>query len=393
MEKVKNKLFIGLNKKIKLLYFLNVLISSFLIFNLGCKDQSPSIKKEDLKNTILFTAYKPSKGEDTPDNYNEIYLVSVDNKDVKRITFNRKQEVNPIWMDEKTIGFLRHRGVIGRSRGVEKDLIIKDLVKGKEGKLVEGFRKESWYFLRSIFAADKKIVITLDRERNFLLDFDLFPEECYGLTIEDLLKKKASFFKKLPFKGEVHSVFFKKELGAGVKKDTTRLMALLGNNFSKETPLYGRKLLEAKHKLTEIITFQLDTSTFKYLTKDTFTDFSPTISPDGKYIAYFSERPPYKIRYDTLNIPFRGKEVVRTKESNTDIFLIELNTGRIKLLTDSTASEFSPTWSPDGERIAFISDRGGSDQIWIMDKDGSNLKQLTEIDVGVGGPLSWNPKK
>jgi len=42
------------------------------------------------------------------------------------------------------------------------------------------------------------------------------------------------------------------------------------------------------------------------------------------------------------------------------------------------AYDASPCWSPDGEYICFISNRSGKMAIWIMDKNGKNLKQLTK---------------
>jgi len=71
---------------------------------------------------------------------------------------------------------------------------------------------------------------------------------------------------------------------------------------------------------------------------------------------------------------FVARLVRRTQD---DIVLINRETGEIKDLTDDTAFDRYPRWSPDGKRIAFISDRGGSHEIWTIDADGTNLKQVT----------------
>ena len=63
-------------------------------------------------------------------------------------------------------------------------------------------------------------------------------------------------------------------------------------------------------------------------------------------------------------------------------------------LTDNVAMECYPAWSPDGKTIAFSSDRihdGWLAEIWLIDADGSNLRQVTD-SPGVGdlGP-SFSP--
>ena len=47
----------------------------------------------------------------------------------------------------------------------------------------------------------------------------------------------------------------------------------------------------------------------------------------------------------------------------------------------------APRWSPDSRRIAYISDRGGSSQIWLMDPDGGNAKQVTNLSTEADGVL------
>jgi Tol biopolymer transport system component len=47
-------------------------------------------------------------------------------------------------------------------------------------------------------------------------------------------------------------------------------------------------------------------------------------------------------------------------------------------LTDHPNADETPVWSPDGQRLAFISNRTGSYQVFLMDPDGSNLTQVTQ---------------
>jgi dipeptidyl aminopeptidase/acylaminoacyl peptidase len=51
-----------------------------------------------------------------------------------------------------------------------------------------------------------------------------------------------------------------------------------------------------------------------------------------------------------------------------------VNSGDLRAVTDDAAIEGCPRWSPDGRRIAFHSDAGGSNRLWLADADGSGLR-------------------
>lgn len=60
-------------------------------------------------------------------------------------------------------------------------------------------------------------------------------------------------------------------------------------------------------------------------------------------------------------------------------------------LVVSTREESSPQFSPDGNRIAFVSDRSGSREIWVCDRDGRNPVQLTNFGGSHTGSPRWSP--
>lgn len=77
---------------------------------------------------------------------------------------------------------------------------------------------------------------------------------------------------------------------------------------------------------------------------------------------------------------------------NTDIYLIDPSDGKkIQRLTDHWAIDTSPTWSPDCSKIAFVSGRSASPQIYVMNADGSNQKRLTYKGTYNTTP-DWSPK-
>ncbi|HYR78138.1 MAG TPA: S9 family peptidase [Pyrinomonadaceae bacterium] len=79
-----------------------------------------------------------------------------------------------------------------------------------------------------------------------------------------------------------------------------------------------------------------------------------------------------------------------TNKSTTQIYLVPLGGGETRQLTNDEHSSSSPRWSPDGERLAFISARDGESQIWTIDVSSGALKKITSISTGAGDPV-WSP--
>ncbi len=74
-----------------------------------------------------------------------------------------------------------------------------------------------------------------------------------------------------------------------------------------------------------------------------------------------------------------------------DIYVMPIEGGEARALTDEIAWNMQPRYSPDGRWIAFTSDRSGGDNIWIMDRDGENLQQVTDESFRLLNGPEWSP--
>ena len=74
-----------------------------------------------------------------------------------------------------------------------------------------------------------------------------------------------------------------------------------------------------------------------------------------------------------------------------DIYTMPIAGGAPTRIAEGLAYEQQPRFSPDGKRIAFVSDRGGGDNIWLMNVDGSDKRPLTKEDFRLLNQPSWSP--
>lgn len=78
------------------------------------------------------------------------------------------------------------------------------------------------------------------------------------------------------------------------------------------------------------------------------------------------------------------------RDGNSDIYLMNADgSGRVNL-TNNPAWDMYSAWSPDGTKIAFVSDRDGNTEIYVMNADGGGQTNLTNTSAGEGSP-AWSP--
>jgi len=73
-----------------------------------------------------------------------------------------------------------------------------------------------------------------------------------------------------------------------------------------------------------------------------------------------------------------------------DIFAMDADGSRLVRLTGEPGADLGPKWSPDGSRIAFSSSRDGDEEIYVMNADGSNPRRLTQ-NPGLDQQPDWSP--
>jgi len=97
------------------------------------------------------------------------------------------------------------------------------------------------------------------------------------------------------------------------------------------------------------------------------------VSPDGKTILY-------GIIYYNLE----------ENKGNRDLYSIPVSGGKPVKLTDTKGSEYNALWRPDGKKIGYLSADGGSMQVWEMNPDGSDKKQVSNVEDGINS-FAYSP--
>jgi Tol biopolymer transport system component/serine/threonine protein kinase len=123
---------------------------------------------------------------------------------------------------------------------------------------------------------------------------------------------------------------------------------------------------------SQIFIMDADGSNVRKLTDlpDTYNTY-PFVSPDGSQIVFSAQNQP----------DYEG-----------DIYVMDIDGGNLTRLTSTAALNYAPSWSPDGGRIVFVSDRDGDHNIYVMNADGSGQTRLTDTDGEDTTPsFAWVP--
>ncbi|HEX9669516.1 MAG TPA: amidohydrolase family protein, partial [Thermoanaerobaculia bacterium] len=91
----------------------------------------------------------------------------------------------------------------------------------------------------------------------------------------------------------------------------------------------------------------------------------------------------------SLDVSPDGKEIVF--DLLGDLYAVPIGGGEARALTNDIAWQEQPRYSPDGKKIAFTSDQGGGDNVWIADRDGKNPQQVSKETFRLLNSPDWSP--
>ncbi len=116
----------------------------------------------------------------------------------------------------------------------------------------------------------------------------------------------------------------------------------------------------------------------KQLTNDAYAELQPAWSPDGKEIAFVTDR--FTTKLTDLDL------------GNYGLALYNMQNDSIKALKDfSDGKNINPQWAPDGKSLYFISDHNGIDNIYKLALDSQKIHQITNLFGGVSGITALSP--
>ncbi len=130
--------------------------------------------------------------------------------------------------------------------------------------------------------------------------------------------------------------------------------------------------------VTDLYVVDADGSNLTKLTNDIFGDLQPSWSPDGKKIAFATDRAP-------------PTDLARLNFAKWQIAIIDVNTKAITVIPGQAGHNLNPQWSPDGQGVAFISERTGIANIFLYDLNDRNHYQLTNVLGGVQAITEYSP--
>jgi hypothetical protein len=135
----------------------------------------------------------------------------------------------------------------------------------------------------------------------------------------------------------------------------------------------------------DLFLIEVATQRLTRLTQDAYSERTPHFSPAGDAIVFATDR---GLRTDLAALRFGPWNIARMQlRAAADGWAAD----RIDIMIESDANDFAPVWSPDGNQVAFVSDRDGTHQVYTLDVVTGEVRRRTRFDSGVAGIVPTAP--
>ncbi len=303
----------------------------------------------------------------------EIYVANADGSGQRNLTRYPARDVLPAWSpDGRKIAFVRHGD--GNGNGNDAVYVMNAYGRGQK-MLARRGNSPAWS------PDGRKIAFTCCARGIFVMNAD-------GSEPERLTRRRKSAGRyaslawspdgrKLAFLGERDCGDFCFDLyvmnadGSGERSLTQRLLGgvrpVIGVVSDPGWSPDGRKIAFVSHGDVFVANANAEGSGLRRLTRNPASDSAPAWSPDGRKIAFVSDRDG---TYDVyvMNADGSGQLALAARTVG----------GRGAYVGEVAAPDDAPAWSSDGRKIAFVSDRDGSYEVYVMNADGSGQRRLTQ---------------
>jgi Tol biopolymer transport system component/DNA-binding winged helix-turn-helix (wHTH) protein len=347
-------------------------VSVSQLTSLPGREVSPAFSPDG--NQIAFAWSGEADGNE------DIYVRLVDGSNLVRLTDNPAEDLNPVWSpDGRRIAFFRHSA---QKAGI---YLIPSLG-GAERKLADTFANRFALAPRNyidwspdgqwIAASDKSSahepfrIAVLSPETGERRWVSAPPAS----TIGDLSPAFSPDGKKLAFvhvSSAVVEDIYVMPTNGGAPQRLTFDNALI-NNLTWTAD--GREIVfSARRNLAQGL-WKIPVAGGKpeWIAEAGSGVFYPVVAPHGNRIAYSQVASDINLWQVDLTSPGKASRSLRK-------------------LVASTQAEIGPQYSPDGNKIVFVSNRSGSYEIWMCDREGGNQVQLTTFRGPVAGSPRWSP--